>query len=140
MPDSPKKIFIVEDNELNRKLFCDLLASQGYLVYHTDDGHRAAEYIAQVLPDLVLMDIQLPGVSGLDITRTIKANPQTATVPVIAVTAFAMKGDEEKIMAGGCSAYIAKPINIHHFLAVVQQFVGDQENAAALLAQCGGQR
>jgi two-component system, cell cycle response regulator DivK len=119
-----KKILIVEDNELNRKLFCDLLSSQGYTVYHTDDGHKAYGYVRQVRPDLVLMDIQLPEVSGLDITRAIKADPEVAHIPVIAVTAFAMKGDEEKIMAGGCQAYIAKPITVHHFLAVVQQYLG----------------
>jgi two-component system cell cycle response regulator DivK len=118
---SQKKILIVEDNELNMKLFHDLLEVHGYTTLQTKDGREALELAREHRPDLILMDIQLPEVSGLEVTKWIKADDELKTIPVIAVTAFAMKGDEEKIRSGGCEAYIAKPISVNSFLDTIQK-------------------
>ena len=118
-----KRILIVEDNDLNMKLFHDLLEVQGYATLQTRDGMEALKLARQHHPDLILMDIQLPEVSGLEVTRWIKADDALTTIPIIAVTAFAMKGDEEKIREGGCEAYIAKPISVANFLRTVERFV-----------------
>ena len=118
------KVMIVEDNELNMKLFNDLLEAQGYDVVQTTDGIRALELARSERPDLILMDIQLPEVSGLDVTKQLKADMELASIPVIAITAFAMKGDEERIRAGGCEAYISKPIKIDKFLETVAEYAG----------------
>ena len=114
---------IVEDNELNMKLFHDLLEAQGYATLQTKDGREALQLARDHRPDLVLMDIQLPEVSGLEVTKWIKEDDDLRDIPVIAVTAFAMKGDEEKIRQGGCEAYIAKPISVSEFLQTVQKFI-----------------
>lgn len=119
-----KTILIVEDNELNMKLFHDLLEAQGYDTVQTKDGREALKLAREHRPDLVLMDIQLPEVSGLEVTKWIKEDDDLKSIPVIAVTAFAMKGDEEKIRQGGCEAYIAKPILVTQFLETVQEFIG----------------
>ena len=119
-----KKVLIVEDNELNMKLFHDLLEVHGYETLQTRDGREALEMARQHRPDLILMDIQLPEVSGLDVTRWIKADETLKRIPVIAVTAFAMKGDEEKIRNGGCEAYIAKPISVTNFLETIERVLG----------------
>jgi two-component system cell cycle response regulator DivK len=119
----PKTVLIVEDNELNMKLFHDLLEAHGYQTLEARNGPEAAALVAQHRPDLILMDIQLPGVSGLQITRELKDNPEYAAIPVIAVTAFAMKGDEERIRAGGCEDYIAKPISVAGFLEKVKRYL-----------------
>ncbi len=118
-----KKILIVEDNDLNMKLFNDLLQAHGYTTLQTKDGREALRIAAEAQPDLILMDIQLPEVSGLEITRMLKADPALKAIPVIAVTAFAMKGDEEKIREGGCEGYIAKPISVAGFLQTVSRFL-----------------
>ena len=118
-----KTILIVEDNELNMKLFHDLLESQGYDILQTRDGVEALKIARLQKPDLILMDIQLPEVSGLEVTKWIKEDENLRDIPVIAVTAFAMKGDEEKIRQGGCEAYIAKPISVSEFLETVQKFI-----------------
>ena len=120
---TPKTILVVEDNELNMKLFHDLLEAHGYSILQTRDGMEALKLARQHKPDLILMDIQLPEVSGLEVTKWIKEDDDLKAIPVIAVTAFAMKGDEEKIREGGCEAYIAKPISVAHFLATVQKFL-----------------
>lgn len=120
-----KKILIVEDNELNMKLFTDLLQASGYEIVGTRDGTEALDLVRQHRPDLILMDIQLPEVSGLDVTRWIKEDDELADIPVIAVTAFAMKGDEERIREGGCEAYISKPISIGRFLETVRHYLGE---------------
>lgn len=119
-----KKILIVEDNELNMKLFHDLLEVHGYTTLQTKDGREALELAREHRPDLILMDIQLPEVSGLEVTKWIKADDDLKSIPVIAVTAFAMKGDEEKIRSGGCEAYIAKPISVNSFLDTIQKVLG----------------
>ncbi len=121
---SGKKILIVEDNELNMKLFHDLLEVHGYTTLQTKDGREALELARTHRPDLILMDIQLPEVSGLEVTKWIKADDDLKSIPVIAVTAFAMKGDEEKIRSGGCEAYIAKPISVNSFLETIQKVLG----------------
>lgn len=120
-----KTVLIVEDNELNMKLFHDLLDSRGYDILQTRDGLEALKIARQEVPDLILMDIQLPEVSGLEVTKWIKEDDGLKHIPVIAVTAFAMKGDEEKILEGGCQAYIAKPISVASFLSTVEKFLAD---------------
>ena len=119
-----KRVLIVEDNDLNMKLFHDLLEAHGYATLQTKDGMEALKLARQHHPDLILMDIQLPEVSGLEVTKWIKEDDDLKAIPIIAVTAFAMKGDEEKIREGGCEAYIAKPISVTQFLETVRRFVG----------------
>jgi two-component system cell cycle response regulator DivK len=121
-----KTILIVEDNELNMKLFHDLLDAHGYRVLQTRDGLSALDIAREHAPDLILMDIQLPEVSGLEVTKWIKEDEQLRRIPVIAVTAFAMKGDEEKIREGGCEAYISKPISVNSFLETIDGFLRDE--------------
>jgi two-component system, cell cycle response regulator DivK len=121
-----KTILIVEDNELNMKLFHDLLEAHNYNTLQTRDGNDALALAREHKPDLILMDIQLPGVSGLEVTRQIKADDDLKSIPVVAVTAFAMKGDEDRIREGGCEAYIAKPIRIDELISTVQQFIGSE--------------
>ncbi|MBY0423593.1 MAG: response regulator [Parvularculaceae bacterium] len=120
---APKTVLIVEDNELNMKLFHDLLEAHGYDVVEARNAAEAMAVVAARRPDLILMDIQLPGVSGLQVTRDLKDNAATRDIPVIAVTAFAMKGDEERIRAGGCEDYIAKPISVAGFLEKVKRYL-----------------
>ncbi|MCC6918657.1 MAG: response regulator [Alphaproteobacteria bacterium] len=124
MADSEKKVLIVEDNELNMKLFNDLLDAHGYKTLQTRDGMEALDMAREHRPDLILMDIQLPEVSGLEVTKWLKADDELHSIPVVAVTAFAMKGDEEKIREGGCEAYISKPISVATFLDTVRKFIG----------------
>ena len=119
-----KKVLIVEDNELNMKLFHDLLESQGYETLQTREGLQAMSLARQHMPDLILMDIQLPEISGLEVTKWLKDDEELAHIPIIAVTAFAMKGDEERIRQGGCEAYISKPISVMHFLETVRKHLG----------------
>ena len=118
-----RKVLIVEDNELNMKLFNDLLEAHGYTTFQTKDGLEALSIARLHRPDLILMDIQLPEVSGLEITKRLKADEELRGIPVVAVTAFAMKGDEEKIREGGCEDYIAKPISVINFLDTVAKFL-----------------
>lgn len=118
-----KTILIVEDNELNMKLFNDLLASQGFATIQTRNGIESIALARKHKPDLIIMDIQLPEVSGLDVTKWMKEDEALRSIPIIAVTAFAMKGDEERILAGGCQAYVSKPISIGLFLDTVRRFV-----------------
>ncbi len=119
----PKVVLIVEDNDLNMKLFHDLLEAHGYDTLQSKDGMEALRLARLHRPDLILMDIQLPEVSGLEVTKWIKEDDDLRTIPIIAVTAFAMKGDEEKIREGGCEAYIAKPISVVHFLQTVERYL-----------------
>ena len=118
-----KTILIVEDNELNMKLFNDLLQAHGYDTVQTKDGKDAMELARSHRPDLIVMDIQMPEISGLEIARALKADARLRHIPIIAVTACAMKGDEEKILQGGCDGYIAKPISVPHFLKTVARFL-----------------
>jgi len=119
----PKTVLIVEDNELNMKLFADVLESRGYATLRTGEGLEAFELARARKPDLILMDIQLPAISGLEVTRWIKDEPELADIPVVAVTAFAMRGDEDRIREAGCEAYIAKPISLTGFLETIDGFL-----------------
>jgi two-component system cell cycle response regulator DivK len=118
-----KTVLIVEDNELNMKLFNDLLEAHGYATLKTSHGIEAMELARAHKPDLILMDIQLPEVSGLEVTRWLKADEELKSIPVIAITAFAMKGDEERIREGGCEAYMSKPISVSKFIATVKTYL-----------------
>jgi len=121
-----KTVLIVEDNELNMKLFNDLLEAHGYATVQTRNGMEAIDLARLHRPDLILMDIQLPEVSGLQVTQWIKNDEELKHIPVIAITAFAMKGDEEKIRQGGCEAYLSKPISVVKFLETVKTYIGDR--------------
>ncbi len=122
-----KTVLIVEDNELNMKLFNDLLEAHGYRTIGTRNGIEALDLARQHRPDLILMDIQLPEVSGLEVTKWLKDDPELKGIPVVAVTAFAMKGDEERIREGGCEAYLSKPISVAKFIDTVRHFLGNGE-------------
>lgn len=121
---------IVEDNELNMKLFNDLLEAHGYTTVTTRDGSVALEMARNEQPDLILMDIQLPEVSGLDITRQLKSEDDIKHIPVIAVTAFAMKGDEDKIRECGCEGYVSKPISIGSFIETIRDQLEKSKNSS----------
>jgi two-component system, cell cycle response regulator DivK len=116
-----KTVLIVEDNELNMKLFNDLLRAHGFDTLQTNDGVTAMRVAREQQPDLILMDIQLPEVSGLEVTKWLKADDSVRHIPVVAVTAFAMKGDEEKIRRGGCEDYLPKPIKVATFIETVRR-------------------
>ena len=120
-----KTVMIVEDNELNMKLFNDLVETRGCAIIQTRSGVEAVELARKHRPDLILMDIQLPEVSGLQVTQWLKDDDELKSIPIIAVTAFAMKGDEEKIRRGGCEAYLSKPISVGRFLETIDKFLGD---------------
>lgn len=120
-----KTVMIVEDNELNMKLFRDLIEAHGYRTVQTRSGLTAMDLAREHRPDLILMDIQLPEISGLDVTKRLKADAELKSIPVIAVTAFAMKGDEERIREGGCEAYISKPISVTRFMHTIKSFLGE---------------
>ena len=122
-----KTILIVEDNELNMKLFHDLLEAHGYATIQTNNGLQALDLARTHQPDLILMDIQLPEVSGLEVTKWLKEDETLRHIPVIAITAFAMKGDEERIRQGGCEAYISKPISVVKFIETVRTYLGEGE-------------
>ncbi len=118
-----KTVLIVEDNELNMKLFHDLLEAHGYATLETKNGNEVLDLARREKPDLILMDIQLPEVSGLDVTKWLKEDEELKHIPVIAVTAFAMKGDEQKIREGGCEDYISKPISVTGFIEVIEKYL-----------------
>jgi two-component system cell cycle response regulator DivK len=122
-----KTVLIVEDNELNMKLFNDLLEAHGYRVLQTREGLSALDIARKHKPDLILMDIQLPEVSGIEVTKWLKEDDDLRSIPVVAVTAFAMKGDEQKIREGGCEAYISKPISVASFMTTINGFFPEEE-------------
>jgi two-component system cell cycle response regulator DivK len=114
-----KKILVVEDNELNLKLFCDLLRAHGYEAEPVRDGREAVERTRAFAPDLIIMDIQMPHVSGLELIEQLKADPDLRHIPVMAVTAYAAKGDEERIRDAGAEGYVSKPISVLRFVEAV---------------------
>jgi len=126
-----RTILVVEDNVLNMKLFSAMLSSQGYVVLEATDGPGGLSMAQQHLPDLIIMDIQLPGMSGMDVTKNLKGSESTQHIPIIATTAFALRGDKEKILESGCDAYMAKPIAITEFLALVESFLTAARSASA---------
>ena len=119
-----KRILIVEDNALNMKLLRDVLEAYGYQTITTEEGTAAFAIACEEQPDLILMDLQLPDVSGFDAVRRLKDHAATRSIPVIAVTAFAMSGDERKALSSGCDAYVAKPIVLRDFIEIVERFIG----------------
>ncbi len=125
---SEKKILLVEDNPVNRRLAEFLLRSQGYQVRSATTAQEAFDTIKAERPDLILMDVQLPGMDGLEATRKLKAEPTTRDIPVVAVTSYAMKGDREKALAAGCSGYITKPIDKDTFVQEVATVLGGSKN------------
>ena len=127
-----KKVLIVEDNELNMKLFHDLLDAHGIETVQTREGSKAFDMAREHLPDLIIMDIQLPEISGLDITAQLKQDNELKHIPVIAVTAFAMKGDEQKIREGGCEDYISKPISVGGFIETVKKHLDRGNEGGAI--------
>lgn len=121
--DTSKTILIVEDNDLNQKLFTDLLDAHGYRTLHTRDGSNVLELAQEHAPNLIIMDIQLPNISGIDVIKQLKAHSKLKHIPILAVTAFAMQDDEQHILASGCEGYLAKPISIDSFIVSVQKFI-----------------
>lgn len=118
-----KRVLVVEDNELNLKLFCDLLKAHGYDTMQTRDGREVLDLVRQERPDLIVLDIQLPHVSGLDVIRQLKSDEGMKDIPVLAVTAFAGKGDDDRIREEGAEAYVSKPISVMRFIETVRQFI-----------------
>lgn len=115
-----KTVLVVEDNELNLRLFCDLLRAHGYVAEPVQDGREAVARAHAVQPDLIVMDIQLPNITGLDVIEAMKADPRLAATPIMAVTAYAGKGDEERIRQAGAEAYVSKPVPLTRFLEEVR--------------------
>lgn len=124
-----KTVLVVEDNELNMRLFCDLLDAFGFGTLQCKDGAKAVELARENQPALIVMDIQLPEVSGLDITRWLKDDDATKHIPVLAVTAFAMRADEQRVREAGCEGYLSKPIQMRSFLSTVEELTGDRQAA-----------
>ena len=118
-----KVILIVEDNEINMTLFREILQMSGYTTLEAGDGKKAVEIAKKKKPDLILMDIQLPGMNGLDATKILKNDPLTSDIKILAITAMAMKGDKERILQSGCDDYIAKPIYYKNLLAKIQSLI-----------------
>ena len=125
------KILIVEDNALNVKLFCDLLAAHGHDPRPVSDGRFALDQAREFGPDLVITDIQLPHVTGLDLIRLIREDKALKDVPIMAVTAYAAAADEERIRAAGAQAYVSKPISVAKFVAQVNELLGIQSAGKA---------
>ncbi|KEO87740.1 chemotaxis protein CheY [Erythrobacter longus] len=118
-----KLIMVVEDNDLNRKLFCDVLKAQGFEVKPIADGNEVLSAAREISPDLIIMDIQLPGISGVDLIEAAKKETSLKDIPVLAVTAFAAKGDEEKIREAGAAGYLSKPVSIIPFMNAVKELL-----------------
>jgi two-component system, cell cycle response regulator DivK len=127
-------VLIVEDNPLNMKLFAAMILSQGYEVLQASDGLDGLDLAHRQHPDLIIMDIQLPGMSGLEVTHSLKADADTRDIPVIATTAYAQRGDEQKIRESGCDGYMAKPIAISEFLDLVRSFMTGSREAPHAVA------
>jgi two-component system cell cycle response regulator DivK len=124
----PKKILVVEDNELNLKLFCDLLRAHGYEAEPVRDGRDAMEKARDFDPDLIIMDIQMPHISGLELIEQLKADEPLKAVPIMAVTAYAAKGDEERIRDAGAEGYESKPISVVRFVEAVGTLLAGRED------------
>lgn len=118
-----ERILIVEDNAMNRRVAQFILKSQGYTVYEARDGQEGLDLIKEHSPDLILMDLQLPGLDGFTIARLIKQNPVTKKIPVVALTAYAMRGDAERALEAGCDGYITKPIDPDKFAETVAGYL-----------------
>jgi CheY-like chemotaxis protein len=117
------RVLVVEDNEMNMQLVEYLLEEGGHQIVRATSGEEALEAIESSLPDLILMDIHLPGVDGLSVIRRIRANPRAGTIPILAVTAHAMRGDRDRFLDAGCDGYISKPIDVKSFLPSVEAYL-----------------
>jgi two-component system cell cycle response regulator DivK len=120
-----QRILVVEDQEDNRRIIRDLLTSVGYELLEALDGEAAVRLAKEHRPDLILMDIQLPGLDGYEATRRIKADPELGAIPIVVVTSYALSGDDRKAKAAGCDAYVAKPFSPRHLLATIRKFLGE---------------
>ena len=125
-----QKILVVEDNELNLKLFCDLLRAHGYAVEPVRDGREAVERARGFAPDLIVMDIQMPHISGLELIEQMKADAELRAIPIMAVTAYAAKGDEERIRDAGAEGYVSKPISVGKFVEAARALLAVEREAA----------
>ncbi len=123
------KILLVEDNPVNQNLVESLLSGRGYLLLKREDAEQALILIRESPPDLILMDIHLPGMSGLEATRILKSDPETKMIPILALTALAMKGDEARVREAGCNGYLSKPIRYKEFLDKIQEYL-DQDKGS----------
>jgi two-component system, cell cycle response regulator DivK len=119
-----KRVLVVEDNELNLKLFCDLLRAHGYDPHPIGDGREVVGAARANRPALIVMDIQLPHVTGLELIETLKRDRELGSVPIMAVTAYAAKGDEERIRMAGAEAYVSKPVTVARFVDAVRDLIG----------------
>lgn len=126
----PKRILVVEDNDLNRKLFCDVLKANGFEVVPVADGQNVLPTARKFKPDAMVLDIQLPNVSGLELIEAFSADRALRVIPILAVTAYAGKGDEEKIRAAGAKDYLAKPVSITPFMTAVRALMADEQVTA----------
>jgi two-component system cell cycle response regulator DivK len=120
-----QRILVVEDQEDNRRIIRDLLTSVGYELIEALDGEAGVRLAKEHRPDLILMDIQLPGLDGYEATRRIKADPELGAIPIVVVTSYALSGDDRKAKAAGCDAYVAKPFSPRHLLATIRKFLGE---------------
>ncbi|WP_343526216.1 response regulator [Sphingomonas sp.] len=118
-----RKVLVVEDNELNLKLFCDLLRAHGFTAEPVRDGREAVARAREVEPDLIIMDIQMPHVTGYELILELKADEELCRIPVMAVTAYAGRDDEDRIRAAGADAYVSKPISLMRFMEAVNGLV-----------------
>jgi len=118
-----KRILLVEDQEDNRRIMRDLLSASGYQLVEANDGEQGLALASSEVPDLILMDIQLPGLDGYEVTRRIKANTALSHIPIIAVTSYALSGDDQKAVAAGCDRYVTKPFSPRQLLAKIREFL-----------------
>ncbi len=122
--DNVQTVLLVEDNPHNRKIFSGMLTHAGFRVLEAEDGHQALAAVAAELPDIILMDLSIPGVDGWEVTRRLKSDPRSKAVPIIALTAHAMRGDEERARAAGCDHYLTKPISPKRVVEEVRKILG----------------
>jgi len=127
-----KHVLVAEDNDVNYTLVAFILDKQGLTVSRAATGEQALERTLDEKPDLVLMDIQLPGMDGLEVTRRLRDNPTTHELPIVALTAFAMVGDEDRALAAGCDAYLTKPVSPHRLQETVERFIGKKQQEAGV--------
>jgi two-component system cell cycle response regulator DivK len=119
-----KSVLLVEDNAHNRKIFSGMLTHAGLRVIEAEDGHQALAAVAADPPDLILMDLSIPGIDGWECARRLKADPKTKAIPIIALTAHAMRGDEERALQAGCDGYLSKPISPKKVVEIVKERLG----------------